>query len=207
MAGHSPPARIQQRSLPPATGATTALDVLGARKDTILVAMIMLLAMIAVYAVPAVLVEETEKKTMEALTLIASTAEDYDKLRKSRERTGERELASLEEARANAFPYDPSGQATPPAYPGLHHFGEWPLKDLKASIDWTPFFRAWELAGTYPAILGDPVVGESASNLFKDAQEMLDQLIAERWVTPKATVGLWRCKREGDDVLVLAGND
>ena len=79
--------------------------------------------------------------------------------------------------------------------------------DLKASIDWTPFFRAWELAGNYPAILDDPVVGESARNLFDDAQEMLDQIIAERWVTPKATVGLWRCKREGDDVLVLAGND
>ncbi len=51
------------------------------------------------------------------------------------------------------------------------------------------------------------MVGESATGLFNDAQEMLDQLIAERWVTPKATVGLWRCKREGDDVLVLAGND
>jgi 5-methyltetrahydrofolate--homocysteine methyltransferase len=136
-----------------------------------------------------------------------NTAEDYDKLRKSRERSGQSELSSLEEARANAFPFDPSGQAPPPAYPGLHHFGEWPLKDLKASIDWTPFFRAWELAGTYPAILDDPVVGESAKSLFKDAQEMLDQLIAERWVTPKATVGLWRCKREGDDILVLAGND
>ena len=86
-------------------------------------------------------------------------------------------------------------------------FGDWPLNDLKASIDWTPFFRAWELAGNYPAILDDPVVGESAKNLFADAQAMLDKLIAERWVTPKATVGLWRCKREGDDVLVLAGND
>ena len=139
--------------------------------------------------------------------LIASTADDYDKLRKARERSGPKDLATLDEARANAFPYDPAGQAAPPAYPGLHHFGEWPLKDLKASIDWTPFFRAWELAGTYPAILDDPVVGESARNLFADAQEMLDQLIAERWVTPKATVGLWRCKREGDDVLVLAGND
>jgi 5-methyltetrahydrofolate--homocysteine methyltransferase len=139
--------------------------------------------------------------------LIATTAEDYDKLRKSRERSGQSELASLDEARNNAFPYDPSGQPPPPAYPGLHHFGDWPLKDLKASIDWTPFFRAWELAGTYPAILEDPVVGESARNLFADAQEMLDQLIAERWVTPKATVGLWRCRREGDDVLVLAGND
>jgi 5-methyltetrahydrofolate--homocysteine methyltransferase len=139
--------------------------------------------------------------------LVANTAEDYDKLRKSRERSGQSQLATLEEARANAFPFDPSGQAPAPKYPGLRHFGEWPLADLKASIDWTPFFRAWELAGTYPAILQDPVVGESARNLFKDAQEMLDQLIAERWVTPKATVGLWRCKREGDDVLVLAGND
>jgi len=139
--------------------------------------------------------------------LIASTSDDYDKLRKSRERSGQSELASLEEARANRFPYDPSGQAPAPQYPGLHHFGDWPVADLRASIDWTPFFRAWELAGTYPAILDDPVVGESARSLFNDAQAMLDRIIAERWITPKATVGLWRCKREDDDVLVLAGND
>ncbi len=139
--------------------------------------------------------------------LIATTADDYEKLRKSRERSGHSELSTLAEARANGFAYDPTGQAPPPQYPGLHHFGDWPLKDLKASIDWTPFFRAWELAGTHPAILDDPVVGESARSLFADAEAMLDQIVAERWVTPKATIGLWRCKREGDDVLVLAGND
>jgi 5-methyltetrahydrofolate--homocysteine methyltransferase len=139
--------------------------------------------------------------------LLDTTAEDYDKIRKARERSGHSELATLAEARANGLAFDPSGKASPPQYPGLHHFGEWPLKDLKASIDWTPFFRAWELAGTYPAILDDPVVGESARSLFEDAQAMLDQIIAERWVTPKGTVGLWRCKREGDDVLILAGND
>jgi 5-methyltetrahydrofolate--homocysteine methyltransferase len=148
------------------------------------------------------LVSDTQREP-----LIATTADDYDKLRKSRERSGQSELAPLGEARANGFAFEPTGQAPPPQYPGLHHFGDWPLKDLKASIDWTPFFRAWELAGNYPAILDDPVVGESARSLFDDAQEMLDQLIAERWVTPKATIGLWRCKREGDDVLVLAGND
>jgi len=148
------------------------------------------------------LVSDTQRKP-----LIANTAEDYDKLRKSRERSGHSELSPIAEARANGFAFDPSGQAPAPSYPGLHHFGDWPLKDLKASIDWTPFFRAWELAGTYPAILVDEIVGESATTLFKDANEMLDQLVAERWVTPKATVGLWRCKREGDDVLVLAGND
>jgi 5-methyltetrahydrofolate--homocysteine methyltransferase len=152
--------------------------------------------------VASALVSDTQRSA-----LIASTAEDYEALRLSRANRGQSELASLEEARANAFPYDPSGKAPAPQYPGLHNFGDWPLKDLKASIDWTPFFRAWELAGNYPAILDDPVVGESARNLFDDAQEMLDKIIAERWVTPKATVGLWRCKREGDDVLVLAGND
>ena len=148
------------------------------------------------------LVSDTQREP-----LIANTAEDYDKLRKSRERSGQSELSSLAEARANAFPFDPSGQAPAPKYPGLHHLGEWPLADLRSTIDWTPFFRAWELAGTYPAILDDPVVGESARNLFSDANKMLDQLIAERWVTPKATVGLLRCKREGDDICVLAGND
>jgi 5-methyltetrahydrofolate--homocysteine methyltransferase len=148
------------------------------------------------------LVSDTQREP-----LIANTAEDYDQLRKSRERSGHSELSTIAEARANGFAFDPEGQAPPPAYPGLHHFGDWPVADLRASIDWTPFFRAWELAGTYPAILDDEIVGESARHLFKDANAMLDQLIAERWVTPKATVGLWRCKREGDDVLVLAGND
>ncbi|MEA3067620.1 MAG: 5-methyltetrahydrofolate--homocysteine methyltransferase, partial [Sphingomonadales bacterium] len=148
------------------------------------------------------LVSDTQREP-----LLLSTADDYEKLRKSRERSGHSELATLDEARANAFPFDPSGQARPPQYPGLHSFGDWPLKDLKTSIDWTPFFRAWELAGNYPTILDDPIVGESARNLFEDAQVMLDRIIAERWVTPRATVGLWRCKRENDDVLVLAGND
>ena len=89
----------------------------------------------------------------------------------------------------------------------MHSFGDWPLRELRASIDWTPFFRAWELAGNYPAILDDEVVGESARSLFADAQAMLDRIIAEQWLTPQGTVGLWRCRREGDDVLVLAGND
>ncbi|WP_426693140.1 methionine synthase [Sphingomonas sediminicola] len=139
--------------------------------------------------------------------LLAKTAEEYEALRIARARSGQSELASIADARANGFAYDPSGQAPAPVRPGLHQIGEWPLRDLKASIDWTPFFRAWELGGNYPAILDDEVVGESARSLFNDAQAMLDKIIAERWVTPKATVGLWRCKREGDDVLVLAGND
>ncbi|MEJ7777740.1 MAG: methionine synthase [Sphingomicrobium sp.] len=148
------------------------------------------------------LVSDTQREP-----LIAKAADEYELLRQARARSGHSELSSLRDARANCFPFDPQGQAPPPHMPGLHHFGEWPLRDLRASIDWTPFFRAWELAGNYPAILDDPVVGESATSLFADAQAMLDTLTAERWLTPKGTVGLWRCKREGDDVLVLAGND
>jgi 5-methyltetrahydrofolate--homocysteine methyltransferase len=148
------------------------------------------------------LVSDTQREP-----LIAGTADDYDKLRKSRERSGHSDLATLSEARANGFEYDAAGQAPAPHRPGIHQFGEWPLRDLRASIDWTPFFRAWELAGNYPAILDDPVVGESAQGLFEDAQEMLDRIIAERWLTASGTVGLWRCKRDGDDVLVLAAND
>ncbi|HET7708563.1 MAG TPA: methionine synthase [Sphingomicrobium sp.] len=139
--------------------------------------------------------------------MLARIVDEYEQLRQARSRSGHSDLAPLAEARSNGFAYDPEGKPPAPKYPGLRQFGEWPLADLRASIDWTPFFRAWELAGTYPAILDDPVVGESATNLFNDAQAMLDRIIAERWVTPKGTVGLWRCKREGDDVLVLAGND
>jgi 5-methyltetrahydrofolate--homocysteine methyltransferase len=152
--------------------------------------------------VASALVSDTQKAE-----LVAKTADDYEQLRIARSRSGQSELSSLAEARAKAFPFDPEGQAPAPRMPGLHHFGEWPLRDLRTTIDWTPFFRAWELAGNYPAILQDPVVGETATSLFKDAQAMLDTLVAERWLTPSATVGLWRCKREGDDVLVLAGND
>jgi 5-methyltetrahydrofolate--homocysteine methyltransferase len=148
------------------------------------------------------LVSETQ-----AEPLIAKTAEEYETVRQTRAGRTHSDLATLDEARANAFAYDPEGKPPPPQRPGLHQFGEWPLRDLRASIDWTPFFRAWELAGNYPAILQDPIVGESASSLFKDANAMLDRMIAEHWVIPRGTVGLWRCRREGDDVLVLAGND
>ncbi|HEY6916342.1 MAG TPA: methionine synthase [Allosphingosinicella sp.] len=136
---------------------------------------------------------------------LEKTAADYRQIRETRANKGQNELASLAEARANAFPYDPAGKAPAPRRPGVQHFKDWPIRDLRSVIDWTPFFRAWELAGTYPAILDDEVVGESARALFQDAQAMLDKIIAEHWLTANATVGLWRCRREGDDVLVFPG--
>ena len=134
--------------------------------------------------------------------LIEGTASDYEALRQARAGRGAKDLLPLAEARAKAPSFDPAGKAPPPLKPGLHSFGEWPLRDLKAHIDWTPFFRAWELAGTYPAILDDPIVGESARSLFADAEAMLDKIITEHWLRPSGVVGLWPCRRDGDDVVI-----
>jgi len=148
------------------------------------------------------LVSDTQREP-----LIAKTRTDYHDIRETRAGRGHSALATLAEARANAFRYDPEGKAPAPQRPGVHGFNDWPIRELRDGIDWTPFFRAWELAGNYPAILTDPVVGESASSLFADAQAMLDRIVAEHWLTLRGTVGLWRCRREEDDIFVLAGND
>ncbi|HXH00368.1 MAG TPA: methionine synthase [Sphingomicrobium sp.] len=135
--------------------------------------------------------------------LIHRTANDYRALREARAGRAPSELSPLIEARANGFVADPEGPSPRPAHPGTHTFDEWPLDDLVATIDWNPFFRAWELHGNYPAILHDAVVGETARSLFADAQTMLGQLVAEKWLTARGMVGLWPVRREGDDVIVL----
>ena len=132
----------------------------------------------------------------------ASTAEEYVKVREAREGKGQSELLPLAEARANGFKADMALKPPAPAKPGLHVFADWDLADLRQCIDWTPFFRAWELAGTYPAILDDEVVGESARNLFADAQAMLDQIVSDKWLTAKGVAAFWPCRRDGDDVLI-----
>ncbi|WP_347269952.1 methionine synthase [Rhizorhabdus histidinilytica] len=135
---------------------------------------------------------------------VAKTAADYEAVRKAREGKGQNELATIEEARANAFVADFALKPGAPKQPGTHVFTDWPLEDLREIIDWTPFFRAWELAGNYPAILDDAVVGESARSLFADAQKMLDQIVAEKWLTAKGVAALWPARAEGDDVIVRA---
>jgi len=136
---------------------------------------------------------------------VTKTADEYQAIRDARANKGQSELISLEQARANAFPTDFGLSPPAPLQPGLHHFPDWPLEDLRSFIDWTPFFRAWELAGNFPAILDDAVVGESARSLYADAQAMLDQIIAEKWLTAKGVAGLWKCRRDGDDAVLEDG--
>ncbi|MGV3458477.1 methionine synthase [Sphingomonas sp.] len=133
---------------------------------------------------------------------VAKVADEYEAVRLARAGKGQSDLRSLEDARANAFEADFSLKPGKPRMPGVHTFPDWDLKDLRQYIDWTPFFRAWELAGNYPAILEDEVVGESATSLFADAQKMLDKIIDEKWLTARGVAGLWPCRRKGDDIIV-----
>jgi len=133
---------------------------------------------------------------------VAKIAEEYEQVRVARAGRGQSELLPLEKARDNAFEADMALKPGKPRMPGVHEFLDWDLNDLRKYIDWTPFFRAWELAGNYPAILEDKVVGESASSLFADAQAMLDKIIAEKWLTARGVAGLWPCRRQGDDIIV-----
>jgi 5-methyltetrahydrofolate--homocysteine methyltransferase len=133
---------------------------------------------------------------------VKKTAEDYEAVRVARANKGQNDLLPLAKARANPFVADMALKPGAPLKPGVHIFRDWDLGDLRGLIDWTPFFRAWELAGNYPAILTDKVVGESATSLFADAQAMLDKIIDEKWLTARGVAGLWSCARHDDDVIV-----
>ncbi|MBU2016841.1 MAG: methionine synthase, partial [Alphaproteobacteria bacterium] len=128
--------------------------------------------------------------------------DDYAHIRDVRAGKGQSVLHSLEEARANYYDAYLSDKPPPPLHPGLHRFDDWSLENLRECIDWTPFFRAWELHGTWPSIMDDDVVGETARALKADADAMLDQLIAEKWLTARGVCGLWPCARDGDDVTI-----
>ncbi|UYH54973.1 methionine synthase [Qipengyuania sp. SS22] len=133
---------------------------------------------------------------------VDTTAADYVHVRDTRAGKGQSELLSLVDARANFYDAFLSDKAAPPLRPGVHVFDDWDLAELRSYIDWTPFFRAWELHGTYPKILDDPVVGESARSLKADADAMLDRIVTEKWFTARGVAGFWPCARDGDDVTL-----
>lgn len=136
---------------------------------------------------------------------VGETSDEYTKVREARAGKAPSVLLSIEEARANFYDAYLSDKPAPPLQPGVHTFDDWDLADLRDYIDWTPFFRAWELHGNYPKILTDEVVGETASQLFDDANAMLDKIIAEKWLTARGVAGFWPCARDHDcpdDVII-----
>ena len=134
---------------------------------------------------------------------VEDTADEYEKVRDARAGKGPKALLTLDEARANYYDAFLNDKPAPPLQPGVHRFDDWPLEELRELFDWTPFFRAWELHGNYPAILHDDVVGETARSLKADADAMLDQIISEKWLTARGVAGLWPCARDGADDVVI----
>ncbi|MCA9873834.1 MAG: cobalamin-dependent protein, partial [Anaerolineales bacterium] len=130
---------------------------------------------------------------------------EYATLReKHGNRRDKQRLRPLAEARAHKFQADWANYQPPaPTFTGVKVFEDVDLGGLREYIDWTPFFTAWELAGKFPRILEDEVVGETATQLYQDAQAMLDCIVQEKWLTAKAVVGLFPAQSVGDDIVVF----
>ncbi len=137
---------------------------------------------------------------------ILDTRQDYARIREQRAgRKAAKTFLPIAEARANAVPIDWTIYAPPaPLQPGLHCIAPYPLEELTGYIDWTPFFATWELAGKFPAILDDGIVGAEARRLYHDAQSMLRRIIDEKWLTARAVFGLFPANSAGDDIEVYA---
>jgi 5-methyltetrahydrofolate--homocysteine methyltransferase len=146
----------------------------------------------------------TSESGSQAREFAQKVAQEYEKIRVERAGGGKEKLITLQQARANALKIDWSDYTPPkPATTATRVFAEYPLHELVERIDWTPFFRAWELAGNYPDILEDKVVGDSARKLYADARKMLERIVREKWLTAKGVVAFWPCRREGDDVVLF----
>ncbi|MFP7721627.1 methionine synthase [Lysobacter sp. A3-1-A15] len=165
------------------------------------------------YASPTVWVKDASRAVGVAQTLLGASSRaafvaandaDYAEIRERHRNRGDgKRLVPLAKARAQRFDggwdaYDPPA----PRSPGLHAFDDVPLGELLEYIDWTPFFSTWELAGRYPAILDDAVVGVQARELLNDAQAMLARIVSEKWLQARAVFGLWPANSVGDDVEV-----
>ncbi|HEU6456248.1 MAG TPA: methionine synthase [Roseateles sp.] len=132
----------------------------------------------------------------------AEIAADYEKVRAQHANKKGVTLVKLDEARANSLKLQYAPVA--PRQPGRHVLDNIDLATLASYIDWGPFFQTWDLAGSFPKILDDEIVGETARNVFADAQKLLKQVIAEKWITAKAVFGLYPANRIGDDIVLYA---
>ena len=133
---------------------------------------------------------------------VAKLAEEYDKVRTDHAgRQAKTKWLTLEQARANAPKVEWAGyEPTVPAQPGVQSFEDYPLEEIAKYIDWTPFFQAWQMRGSYPKILDDEAQGAEARKLFADAEAMLKQIIEEKWLSARAVIGLFPANSVGDDV-------
>ncbi|WP_301102077.1 methionine synthase [Propionivibrio sp.] len=136
----------------------------------------------------------------------AEIAADYEKVRVQHANKKGVQLVTLAAARSNRFIWnaDPAYRPPAPLKPGLHVLRNVDLATLAAYIDWGPFFQTWDLAGAFPKILDDAVVGETARSVFADGQAMLNAMVAEQWITANAVFGLYPANAVDDDIELYA---
>jgi len=137
--------------------------------------------------------------------LVQSTKEEYEEVRVRRAKKGKTKLISLEAARKNK-PKLKFDKVTTPNKLGVHVFEDYDLNEIFEFIDWVPFFRTWELAGKFPDILTDKVVGESASALFKDAKAMFKKVMDEKLLQANAVVGIFPANSVNEDIELTDEN-
>lgn len=139
----------------------------------------------------------------------AEIAGEYERLRQGHAgRRSRRTLVPLAAAQANRFRPDWDRYRPPaPSFTGLRTFDSYDLEEIRSYIDWTPFFGSWELSGKYPHILEDQEVGEAASALFHDAQQLLDRIIARESLVARGVLGFYPAYSCGDDVIVQNGQE
>ncbi len=140
---------------------------------------------------------------------IAKIKADYaDKRARHKGRKNTRRQLTIADARANRTKIEwQAYQPTVPKKLGVQTFDDYPLNDLVERIDWTPFFQAWELAGRYPRILEDEIVGEHATNLFRDAKAMLTKIVDEKWLKARAVFGFFAANSVNDDDIEVYTDD
>ncbi|MDX1568989.1 MAG: methionine synthase [Xanthomonadales bacterium] len=111
-------------------------------------------------------------------------------------------LVSLEDARRNRLADADSTKTEPPRKPGRQVLDDFPLAELVDYIDWGPFLKTWEIAGKFPQVLDDPIVGSQARQLLAEGKAMLERIVSEQWLSARAVFGLYPARRSGDDVVV-----
>ena len=143
-----------------------------------------------------------------AAQYIAELKTDYERVRQQHANKKATPMVSLAEARANKTPIDWSGYTPPkPKFIGRRVFRNYDLAELAACIDWAPFFQTWDLAGPYPAILTDDIVGESARRVHSDGQRMLKRLIEGRWLAANGVIGLYPANSVNDDDIEVYADE
>ncbi|KOY84900.1 methionine synthase [bacterium 336/3] len=145
------------------------------------------------------------KEAGESEKFVADIKEEYIKIKEDfLNRKSDKNYISLEEARKNKVKIDWNSQTiTKPQFLGNQYFINYDLAEIAKYIDWTPFFQTWELAGKFPKILDDEIVGVEARKLYADAQKMLEKIIAEKSLQANAVIGFYPCNSVGDDDIVL----